>query len=200
MCEINKERRRFLGQTSAALTVGGMGLLADSKAEAQFYPVMCSWAGAGQVGAGLGPASPQAQQKVAAIMRAIQFNAPLRVFSGGVPNASASVIGGALAVIYNPHFLGNLARCDRVAALSVLAHEVGHHANQDTTWMGQFKHSWQRELGADYVSGIAMRRLGIPHQRALNGILCSFGPFSPGSQSHPDSQNRLRAVSAGWYA
>ena len=39
-----------------------------------------------------------------------------------------------------------------VAPFSVLAHEVGHHANLDTTWAAQFRHPWQREL---------WRRLGV---------------------------------------
>lgn len=203
MCGNGVDRRSFL--RSCASSFVGMSsasafLVSGRKAEAQYFPVLCSWAGANQLGAGLGPATPTAVGQVRAILQAIQFFAPIEVFMGGVPNAAASVVWGRPAVIYNPMFLNGLAACDPVAAVTVLAHEVGHHANQDTTWMGQYRHSWQRELGADWVSGLAMKRLGTPLERALSGITCSFGPFSPGSPSHPDSQSRIRAVSEGWYA
>jgi hypothetical protein len=84
--------------------------------------------------------------------------------------------------------------------MTVLAHEVGHHAMLDTTWAGQYKHPWTRELGADWVSGLAMRRIGASLPDTLSGIQCSMGVFSPGSPSHPDSQSRLQAITQGWWA
>lgn len=202
MCSNFLSRRAFLRQAAGSLSgfvAGCAGLSLGSQASAQAYRILCTWAGTNQIGVGLAHAPPHAVQQVQGIMAAIQFQAPMQVFQGGVPNAAASLIGGFPAIIYNPQFLNRLYSCDPVAALSVLAHEVGHHANLDMTWTSQFRHPWQKELGADWVSGLAMKRLGIPLNRAQNGILCSFGPFSPGSPSHPDSQRRLQAVYSGWY-
>lgn len=84
--------------------------------------------------------------------------------------------------------------------MTVLAHEVGHHAMLDLAWANQFKHPWTKELGADWVSGLAMKRLGAPLDDTLSGIQCGMGPFSPGSPSHPDSQRRLLAIQQGWEA
>ena len=194
-------RRSFIGHVARPLSsvvVGSTVVSNGDRILAQMFPILCSWAGASRVGAGLAPGAQQAVYEVQSILAAIQFYAPVEVLIGGVPNAAATVINGYPAIVYNPQFLRHLAACDPVAAQVVLAHEVGHHANRDTTWSGQFRHPWQRELGADWVAGLAMRRLGIPLRRALNSILCSMGPFSPGSPSHPDSQRRLTAVREGW--
>ena len=202
MCSDHLSRRLFLRQFAgslAGIATVGVALSLGNHASAQVYPVLCSWAGANQIGIGHRPASSHAIQQVQYIMAAIGLRVPMQVFVGGVQNAAATVIRGFPTIIYNQNFLNGLHRCDPVASLSVMAHEVGHHANLDTTWAAQFRHPWQKELGADWVSGLAMKRMGIPFERARNGILCSFGPFSPGSLSHPDSQRRLQAVHAGWY-
>ena len=190
------QRVGLLGHIAVADAVLSLG---NSASAQTYYPILCSWAGSSHVGGGLGQAAPRALDEVRSIMRAIRLEIPMNVYMGGVPNAAATIIGGSPAIVYNPEFMTGLNYCDPVAAQSVLAHEVGHHANRDTTWSARFRHPWQRELGADWVSGLAMKRLGVSLQRAVNGILCSFGPFSPGSPSHPDSQRRLQAVQDGWY-
>lgn len=196
MCSTTHSRRGFLagtGALAAATLSGGSGA-------AQAFPILCSWSGGGDIGFGLAPASGQAANEVASVMRAIGLNIPMQVYTGGVTNAVATTINGLPAIVYNPGFMNQLWGCNSFAAATVLGHEVGHHANRDTQWQRQFTHSWNRELGADWVSGLAMRRLGVSLQDATSGIQCSMGPFSPGSPSHPDSQRRLQAISAGWYA
>ncbi|NNU17615.1 hypothetical protein HK107_14885 [Parvularcula sp. ZS-1/3] len=188
------DRRGFIaGASAAALCCGG------GTASAQRYRLMCSYAG-GTTGQGLLPATRRAIVELQSIMRALGYRAPLEIYQGGVPNAAATVIGGRPVVLYNAGFLNGLARCHSAAAVTVLAHEVGHHANLDTQWTAQFKHPWSKELGADFVSGVAMRRMGYSWRDAQSGINCSFGPFSPGNQSHPDSQRRLRAINDGYSA
>ncbi len=152
------------------------------------------------MGAGLAPGTHDAVALVSQIMSAIGLNIPMSVYRGGVPNASATIIGGYPAIVYNGFFLNGLSPCNQWAGVTVLAHEVGHHANRDTNWAAQFTHPWQKELGADWVSGLAMRRLGRSLNESLSGIACGMGPFSPGSPSHPNSQLRLQAIEQGWYA
>jgi len=134
------------------------------------------------------------------IAGAIRYHVPLQVFIGGVPNASATIINGAPAIIYNANFLDSFFRCHQAAGMTVLAHEVGHHAMLDTTWMGQNKHPWDRELGADWVSGLAMKRLGATLTDTQSGIECGMGVFGPPSPSHPDGQRRMLAVTQGWHS
>ena len=81
------------------------------------------------------------------------------------------------------------------APVSVLAHEVGHHANGDTTWFGVFRHPWHRELGADFVSGLALARLGASPEEATRALRAMFNFGSP---SHPDTPRRMAAVMDGW--
>lgn len=194
MCGPILTRRRVLSGAGATVLAAAAG-----RGTAQTYPILCSWAG-GNWGSGLAEATPRARADVFNIIDALRLNGRLQVFRGGVPNAAATIIQGYPAVIYNPDFLGRLYRCNPAAPLTVLAHEVGHHANNDTHFTSQFEHPWHRELGADFVSGVAMRRLGVGLSEAQTGIACSFGRFSPGSPSHPDSQRRLAAIHDGWMA
>jgi hypothetical protein len=194
MCGRINRRQVLLGLPATALGL----LMEPTTLHAQQYRLLCSWSGGGDFGQGLGPPAPLAMQQVQAITQAIGYRVPLGVYIGYVPNASATIIGGGPAIVYNPDFLQGLFNCNQPAGMTVLAHEVGHHANLDTTWAGQYRHPWQRELGADWVSGLAMRRLGANLDATLSGIHCSFGPFSPGSMTHPDSQLRIQAVRDGW--
>jgi hypothetical protein len=200
MCSLCKDRRQFVFGSLAF----GFSLLAfPSLARAQFFPgaqyaLLCSWSGGSNFGQGLAAATPDAIGQIQIIAQVIQYPVPLQVYIGGVPNASATIINNGPAIIYNPGFLNVLFACDQAAGMTVLAHEIGHHANLDTTWAGQYRHPWTRELGADWASGLAMKRLGISLYDTQSGIQCSMGPFSPGSPSHPDSQLRLQAVTQGW--
>ena len=191
------DRRQFvLGSISVSCSTA----LGSNQTAAQSYPLLCSWSGASHIGQGLAPASPSAIREVEDIAAAIDYRVPIQIFMGGVPNASATILSGYPTIVYNPNFLNQLASCHRVSAVAVLAHEVGHHANADTSFQAQFRHSWSKELGADWVSGLALGRLGVSLESSLSGIHCGIGAFSPGSPSHPDGQRRLRAVTEGWHA
>lgn len=159
------------------------------------YPLICSWAG-GTSGTGLSPATQYAMSTVQSICASLQVPY-IPTFRGGVPNASATSINNTPVIIYNPQFLNAMGTGHPAAPISILAHEVGHHINQDITWFGQFKHPWTKELQADFVSGVALRRLGFSLQDALSAQLLYFNQI--GSQSHPDSYKRIDAISAGWY-
>lgn len=195
MCEICMNRREFLAVTLA----GGCAVAAaPTAAVAQGYPLYCSWSGGPSMGPGLWPPEPLAVQQVVQVASILQLPFPINVFLGEVPNASATIINGLPAIVYNSNFLVALSSCYQPAGMTVLAHEVGHHANRDLAWAGQFRHPWTKEFGADWVSGLAMKRLGASLEDTLSGIQCSMGAFSPGSPTHPDSQNRLLAIRQGW--
>lgn len=189
-------RRLFLiGATGVA------GAAFANQAEAQRYPLLCSYGGGPNFGHGLSPGSMFAVSQLRAICTAIGYQFPVSIYMGGVPNASATIINGQQAVIYNADFLGALYQCNAIAGASVIAHEVGHHATGDTWVYGRLKHPWGKELGADWVSGFAMARLRVPLDDAISGIQCAFGEFGPPpSISHPDGRRRLEAIEQGWLA
>jgi hypothetical protein len=170
------------------------------RAVAQRFAMLCDFAGFGFGGMPpiIGPGTPLALRQVAAIQQAIGYDAPLLVVQAGGGNAFAmrDPQSGRPVIGYNPQFLFQLLQLGGEAApTSVLAHEVGHHANGDTTWRGIEQHPWQRELGADFVSGLALARLGASPEEATRALRAMFNLGSP---SHPDTPRRVQAVLSGW--
>jgi hypothetical protein len=161
--------------------------------------LLCDFAGFGAGGAPplVGPGSGRAVAEVKAVQAAIGYAAPLAVFQAGGGNAFAMLgPNGTKLIGYNAGFLSQLDRIGgRFAPISVLAHEVGHHANGDTSWQAAARHPWMRELGADWVSGYALARLNASAEEATRALRAMF---NHGSATHPDTPRRIHAVLAGW--
>lgn len=189
-------RRQFMA--GALATAAAAGLTNNVAAQSRFRcDYTYNYDGGG--GGALTPASQPVIMQFQQICTAIGYNRPLAILRGPVGNAAADIINGQPVVIYNPNFLNRLYKCALYAPATVLAHEIGHHVNGDTHWSSQTKHPWIRELGADWVSGVALRRLGANLDQAESGIMC-FDPDGKGSGSHPDSPRRRRAISDGWHS
>ncbi|MBL8882365.1 MAG: M4 family metallopeptidase [Hyphomicrobium sp.] len=112
-----------------------------------------------------------------------------------VPNAAALIVGNKRKILYNATFLDDLNRRmqSNWAALSVLAHEIGHHLNGHTLQISGSQP--QLELEADRFSGFILQRLGAP----LNGaqaVISTLG--QAGSTTHPSKSDRLEAIATGW--
>ena len=160
------------------------------------YPLLCSWAG-GQVGQGLYPPKPAALYSLQLVSNALSVGS-IPIYEGNVPNAAATVLNGAPAIVYNTQFFAWMySQGGDWATTSIIAHELGHHLNFDSTWYGQFLHPWTRELRADYVSGFAMARLGASLEQATSALRAQFSYL--GTPSHPDSPKRIDALAAGWH-
>ena len=95
-------------------------------------------------------------------------------------------------VLYNPDFLNYLQRVHPAAPLSVIAHEVGHFSQAG----GYAPNSWTRELSADYISGVSMRRMGYDNGAASAALRSMFDAY--GSPSHPDTPSRINAMLSGY--
>lgn len=167
---------------------------------AQGFGLLCDFAGFGFGGMPpiIGPGTPQAEQDVEDVQDAIEFDAPILIVqaAGGNAFAMREPGTGRLVIGYNPMFLDRLLQIGGpYAPMSVLAHEVGHHANGDTSWRGAMSHPWSRELGADFVSGLALARIGASAEEATRALRAMF---SFGSPSHPDTPRRVAAVLDGW--
>lgn len=100
-------------------------------------------------------------------------------------------------IVYDPKwFEGIYLNLGRAANISILAHEIGHHAQNHSSIRGMFLNQWQKELEADFLSGYAMAKMGY----SLYDSLIAIRNLSRGcSYSHPCTNNRIQAITNGWY-
>lgn len=127
----------------------------------------------------------------------------------GTQNCMAVTIEGIRFIIYDNAFLekfktysfsekslslGNKPQADW-AAISIMAHEVGHHLNGHTLQMGGSKPDL--ELEADEFSGFILYKLGATltqaQQAMRNPLISDYGSYT-----HPARNLRLSAIATGW--
>lgn len=178
------------------MAFGGLFMAASAgPATAQQRIGACAFS---KVSGGRGTANPtqRALGELRTVLRALRYNANLQIYqSNEVQNAAAIPNGyGSGTILYNPRFMNGLARLHPAAPISVVAHEVGHFTPQG----GFAPSSYTRELTADYVSGIAMRRIGYDQNAATVALRSMFDRF--GSPSHPDTPRRINAMMQGYFS
>src|SRR5687767_2166522 len=112
-----------------------------------------------QAGTGFQSAS-EAADMATQILQAAGKKANFQVKEAKVPNAVAVLTNGRRYILYNPNFIDRLTRVTgtRWAAISVLAHEIGHHLN--THKVNGKTIPMSTELEADEFSGFVLRRMG----------------------------------------
>lgn len=100
-------------------------------------------------------------------------------------------------IVYDPQWFESIYfNYGRAANISILAHEIGHHAQNHSSIRGMFLNQWQKELEADFLSGYAMAKMGY----SLYDSLIAIRNLSRGcSYSHPCTNNRIQAITNGWY-
>lgn len=138
----------------------------------------------------------EAERLIKSIIRASGLVPNFVVRAGGVANAVAVIRGERRYVIYNQFFVHNLTQKtgDHWAAISVLAHEIGHHLNGHT--LAPITDRYRTELEADYYSGFVLQRLGASLEDARRAIEL-FGNHRS-TATHPARHDRLAAVTNGW--
>ena len=113
-----------------------------------------------------------------------------------VDNAAAVTYAGKRYVLYNPNFINALVQKtgNKWAAISVLAHEIGHHLNGHT--VGGTGSQPAIELEADEFSGFVLRRMGasLADAQAAMRVLAS----QTASSTHPAQYDRLTSIERGW--
>lgn len=118
------------------------------------------------------------------------------VMAAQVDNAAAVVYGGKRYVLYNPTFINNLVQRtgNKWAAVSVLAHEIGHHLNGHTVTSSGSQPAI--ELEADEFSGFVLRKMGasLADAQAAMKVLAS----QTASRTHPAQYDRLAYIARGW--
>jgi hypothetical protein len=126
------------------------------------------------------------------IVKASGLRANFTLAEANVQNALAVVTKGNRYILYNPHFIEAITRATGTdwAAVSVLAHEIGHHL-----WRNNGK-LLATELEADEFSGYVLAKMGasLDEAEAVMKILAS----ARASATHPGRADRLRSIAAGW--
>lgn len=131
-------------------------------------------------------------QVVERINRTLQISPEFDIYiSADEDNAFATVAEGRKILVIDVGFLANLNRVAGTewAAISVIAHEVGHHIDG-------FSGGPEGELRADYWSGQSLQRLGSSRTAATRAIL-TFGT-DVDTQSHPSKHRRAAVIARGW--
>ena len=128
------------------------------------------------------------------INRALAISPEFDVFIlEGDDNAFATIANGRRILAIDLGFVDRLNRKVGTdwAAISIIAHEVGHHIEGFSPGS-----SLQRELNADYWSGQVLQRLGSSRRAATRAIL-TVGTDSD-TATHPNRWDRAEKIWQGW--
>ena len=116
--------------------------------------------------------------------------------AGNVSNAMAVIDrDGSRLIVYNQRFMDAVRDETRTdwGAISILAHEIGHHLQSHTLMPGGSRPPL--ELEADKYSGYVLHRMGATIEEAI-AAMRKFG--GAGSSTHPSAEDRIDAIYAGW--
>jgi hypothetical protein len=144
------------------------------------------------------PSAEEGKEIIENIISIVGLRANFEILPAKVPNAAAVVYHGKRYILYNPLFISKLTRTTGSywSAVSVLAHEIGHHVNGHT--LDGTGSQPAKELEADEFSGFALSKMGAPLESA-QAAMRIFADVYPTS-THPGQSQRLRAIARGWTA
>jgi hypothetical protein len=138
----------------------------------------------------------EAEDVISRIVKAVGLVPNFDIKAAGVPNAAAAIDGGRRLILYSQFFVRELRQRTGTdwAAISVMAHEIGHHLNGHTLLPGGSRP--KLELEADYFSGSVLQKMGatLDDARKAMELLGS----AQGSLTHPAKHDRLAAITNGW--
>lgn len=111
-------------------------------------------------------------------------------------NCFATLVEGVPTIIYDRDFLNRVEEVTTKdwAAISILAHEVGHLAYYHPT--SPRTDQRQKELEADEFSGACLFKLGASLEEAQLAI--NHFQDETGNNTHPPRWERLKAIEKGW--
>lgn len=113
-----------------------------------------------------------------------------------IDNCFAAVREGERLIVYDAAFMNkvnNLTNTDW-GAMSILAHEIGHHLQGHTLKEGGSEQS--KEIEADEFSGFVMYQLGATLKEAQSAIWRLTTDYDTGT--HPPRSQRMGAVKRGY--
>jgi hypothetical protein len=138
----------------------------------------------------------EAKLAIERIMRYTGLPANFTIQASNVPNAAAIIQGNRRYILYNQYFMERIKDITRTdwSALSIIAHEIGHHLSGHTLDNEGSRPS--KELEADRFSGFVLYKMGasIEQSRAAMRAIAS----ERASSTHPSKSARLAAITNGW--
>ncbi len=138
----------------------------------------------------------EATRIIQQILDVLGLNANFDIRAANIGNAAAVNYAGKRYILYNPNFFAELTKTtgNKWAAVSVLAHEIGHHLDGHTA--SQATNQQQAELEADAFSGFVLRKMGASIDDAQ--VAMKTASSARGSATHPGKDDRLLAIADGW--
>ena len=126
------------------------------------------------------------------------------VTEANVPNAAAAILLDQQklphrVIAFNPQFIELVRRetgGNPWSAVSIMAHEAGHHLAGHTIQPGGSQPPI--ELEADKFSGFVLYKMGASRDDALKAINTLVPEAVPGDSTHPGRRQRATAVGDGW--
>ena len=184
-------RRRVLDLMAA----GGVLLAAGPTASAEAVGI-CAFSHAGHPGSPFHMATVPAVDIVDSARKVLGFGSPIKIFQSVLIVNAAAYPSGTLTdtdtIVYNPQFLNSVRRIHPMAGQAILAHQVGHFV-RPTRFLFR---PHERELGADYFAGCALKWDNVRSSDATLALRAMFDRF--GSPSHPSTPRRLAAMEQGY--
>ncbi len=138
----------------------------------------------------------EAEQVVNDIVAVVGIRPNFRVQAASIDNAAAMVRGDQQYLLYNPTFIQTIigSTSTNWSAISIMAHEIGHHLNGHTLKAGGSQPAM--ELEADDFSGFVLRKMGASLREAQAAMSLLASDY--GSATHPAKYQRLKAIEQGW--
>lgn len=139
------------------------------------------------------PPDVEAVKFIEQIVRYTGLSQNFKIHAANVRNASATAIKGDRLVLYNQDYIGSVINQTGTnwAAVSIFAHEIGHHLNNHTFGSGLGP---EQELEADVYSGNVLFRMGATREQSKAAM--ESQPEKLGSG--PPRSARLSAIQNGW--
>ncbi len=140
--------------------------------------------------------SAATNQIVDHILLAVGLKPRFEVKAANVPNAAAMIYNNQRYILYSQQFVTQVNQATHTdwAAVSILAHEIGHHLNGHTLGLSGSRPS--NELEADEFSGFVLRRMGATMMEAQAAMKALADEEA--TPTHPPKSARLEAIAVGW--
>ncbi len=137
-----------------------------------------------------------AEAALKSIMKYTGLPTNFLLLAADVDNAAAAIYKNQRYILYSQRFLEEVRRKtgSRFGALSILAHEVGHHLSGHTLLETESRP--ELELEADRFSGFVLAKMGASMDEACVAM-DAYGSNEE-SDTHPGKRTRLAAIVNGW--
>lgn len=130
------------------------------------------------------------------IMKYTGLPSNFTIKAANVPNAAAILYEDKRFILYNQYFMVRIKDETKTdwAALSILAHEIGHHLSGHT--LDNQGSRPDKELEADRFAGFILYKMGATMEQARSAMDALAS--ETGTPTHPPKSARLAATTNGW--